>query len=277
MQRLAEEIRCKDETIGFVPTMGYLHEGHLSLVRASKTECDVTVVSIFVNPTQFGPSEDLDRYPQDFERDRGVLESLGVDILFAPVRDYLYPPDFSTVLRVEKLTDRLCGASRPWHFPGVILVVAKMFNLVRPHIAFFGQKDYQQCLVVQRMTRDLEFGIEIRICPIVREADGLAMSSRNVYLSPEQRKSAIVLVRSLSEANKAFCSGETDPARLVARMKKTLGSAPEARVDYADVVDAETLEPVSTIQSRAVALVAVFFGQTRLIDNHILGEPLDKP
>lgn len=275
MQRAAEELRHDRKRIGFVPTMGYLHEGHLSLVRASRRECAVTTASIFVNPTQFGPSEDLDRYPRDFERDRHLLETEGVDILFAPVRSALYPEGFATTVFVERITQRLCGASRPWHFPGVALVVAKLFNIVRPHAAYFGQKDYQQCLVVERMTQDLDFGIEIRRCPIVREPDGLAMSSRNVYLSLEERRKATALVRSLVTVNQAFLGGERSGSCLEALLNGVLETTRGARVDYAEVVDASSLEPVSRIEGHAAALVAVFFGKTRLIDNHILGEPLE--
>jgi pantoate--beta-alanine ligase len=275
MQLAAEELRCSGKRIGFVPTMGYLHEGHLSLVRASRHECEVTAASIFLNPTQFGPAEDLERYPQDFERDKRMLEAEGVDLLFAPVRSNLYPEGFSTTVRVDRLSQRLCGASRPWHFPGVALVVAKLLNLVRPHVAFFGQKDYQQCLVVERMVQDLDFGVEIRRCPIVREPDGLAMSSRNVYLSPEEREEATVLIRSLAAVNQAFLHGERSGPCLEALLREVLGTAPGARVDYAEVVDARSLEPVSQIEGSATALVAVFFGKTRLIDNHVLGEPLE--
>lgn len=275
MQLAAEELRFSRKRTGFVPTMGYLHEGHLSLVRASRRECDVTTASIFVNPTQFGPAEDLGRYPQDFERDRRMLEAEGVDLLFAPVRSDLYPEGFSTTVRVDRLTQRLCGASRPWHFPGVALVVAKLFNIVRPHVAFFGQKDYQQCLVVKRMVQDLDFGVEIRRCPIVREPDGLAMSSRNVYLSPEERQEATVLIRSLAAVNQAFLHGERSGPCLEALLREVLETAPGARVDYAEVVDASSLEPVTRIEGQATALVAAFFGKTRLIDNHVLGEPLE--
>lgn len=274
MQALAEKIRLEGKQIGFVPTMGFLHEGHLTLVRACKTHSDVTVVSIFVNPTQFGPAEDLDRYPRDFERDRDLLEKQGVDILFAPVKDQLYPEGFSTDLRVEKVTERLCGASRPWHFPGVALIVCKLFHLVRPHEAFFGQKDYQQCLVIKRMVRDLDFGIRIHIVPTVREKDGLAMSSRNKYLSAQDRAQAVALVKALAVANRLYQAGERSADRLSAALSEALRDVPDARIDYAEVLDAETLAPATAETRTLVAALAVFFGTTRLIDNHILGESL---
>ena len=274
IQSRMEGIRMEGKRIGFVPTMGYLHEGHLSLVRASMAQCDITVVSIFVNPTQFGPSEDLDRYPRDFERDCDLLENEGVEILFNPVKDHLYPKDFSTEVRVGKVTERLCGASRPWHFPGVALIVCKLFHLVKPHAVFFGQKDYQQCLVIKRMVRDLDFGIEIHVVPTVREEDGLAMSSRNKYLSPEERSKAVVLVKALAATNRLYRQGERSPERLSATLKKSLQEVSHARIDYAEVLDAETLAPVTSATQRMVAALAVFFGPTRLIDNHILGEDL---
>lgn len=275
MRKLAETLRAEGKTLGFVPTMGALHEGHLSLVRASRGECQVTVASIFVNPTQFGPQEDFERYPRTFERDRELLEREGCNLLFAPTRAALYPEGFATTVRVERMTDRLCGASRPDFLPGVTLVVAKLFNLARPHVAFFGQKDYQQCLVVRRMAEDLDFGVEVRICPIVREADGLAMSSRNRYLSVAERTQATVLVRALVEANRAYISGERSVGRVIDSMRQVLCTVPEARVDYVEVMDAETLERLERIEGRAVALLALYLGETRLIDNHILGEALD--
>jgi pantoate--beta-alanine ligase len=273
MQRLADQFRREGKRIGFVPTMGYLHEGHLSLVREARNECEVVVASIFVNPTQFGPSEDLDRYPRDLDRDTELLEREGTDILFAPVKAILYAPGFSTTVRVENLTETLCGASRPWHFPGVALIVCKLFNLVVPNIAYFGQKDYQQALVIRRMTRDLDFGIEIRVCPIVRETDGLAMSSRNTYLTVEERKQAALLSGALGEANRRYLSGERRSSVLKEKMREILGRATLGKIDYVEVVDAVTLEGVETIESDAVALVAVYFSKARLIDNHVLGKP----
>ncbi len=274
IQSRMEGIRMEGKRIGFVPTMGYLHEGHLSLVSASKAQCDITVVSIFVNPTQFGPAEDLDRYPRDMERDCDLLKNEGVEILFSPVKDQLYPKDFSTEVKVGKVTERLCGASRPWHFPGVALIVCKLFHLVKPHAAFFGQKDYQQCLVIKRMVRDLDFGIEIHVVPTVREEDGLAMSSRNKYLSAEERSKAVVLVKALAAVNRLYRQGERSPEHLSATLRKSLQEVSQARIDYAEVLDAETLAPVTSETQRMVAALAVFFGSTRLIDNHILGENL---
>jgi pantoate--beta-alanine ligase len=273
MQRLADQFRREGKRIGFVPTMGYLHEGHLSLVRAARTECETVVASIFVNPTQFGPSEDFDRYPQDLDRDSRLLEREGADILFTPVKANLYAPDFATTVRVENLAENLCGASRPWHFPGVALVVCKLFNLVAPNVAYFGQKDYQQSLVIRRMTRDLDFGIEIRVCPIVRETDGLAMSSRNTYLTVEERKQATQLSGALQEANRLYLAGERKVSVLRKTMREILGRATLGKIDYSEVVDAVTLEEVEAIESEAVALVAVFFEKARLIDNHVLGKP----
>jgi pantoate--beta-alanine ligase len=242
------------------------------------------VVSIFVNPTQFGPAEDLDRYPQDFERDCRLLVEGQVDILFAPVRENLYPQGFCTEVKVTGITNHLCGASRPWHFPGVALIVCKLFNLVRPHITWFGQKDYQQCQVIRRMTLDLDFDIEIRIGAIVRETDGLAMSSRNKYLSPEERSQATVLYRALQEANRLWNDGEHCSNRLISRMQEIIAQASLARVDYINIVDADKLVPVeefpapvegelstqSPVQQSQVVALAVFFGKTRLIDNIIL-------
>ncbi len=274
MQALSESLRMERKRIGLVPTMGYLHEGHLTLVRTSKAHCDATVVSIFVNPSQFGPAEDLDRYPRDFERDRDLLEREGVDVLFAPVKDHLYPEGFSTEVRVGKVTDRLCGASRPWHFPGVALIVCKLFHLVKPHAAFFGQKDYQQFLVIQRMVRDLDFGIDIHMVPTVREKDGLAMSSRNKYLSPGDRAQAVALVKALAAANRLYMAGERSPECLSVALGEPFKTIPQARIDYAEVLDADTLAPVIPETQKMVAALAVFFGTTRLIDNHILGNDL---
>ena len=272
MQAFSEEARCKGKKIGFVPTMGYLHEGHLSLVRLSRRDCDLTITSIYVNPTQFGPSEDLERYPRDLDRDHELLGRVGNEVLFYPDDDSMYPPGFQTEVRVKSLTDSLCGASRPWHFPGVTLVVAKLFNIVRPHLAYFGQKDYQQAQVLRRMTEDLNFGIQIVMGPIVRETDGLAMSSRNAYLSDEEREQAIVLSLALKKANRLYLEGDRDCSRLKETMRAVLERAPRGRVDYCEIVDAETLAPVEHIEKPSVAALAVYFGKTRLIDNHILGE-----
>jgi pantoate--beta-alanine ligase len=273
VQRLADLLRCEGKRIGVVPTMGYLHEGHLSLVRAARAECDAVVATIFVNPTQFGPNEDLAAYPRDMERDKKLLTAEGTDYLFAPVKDSLYPEGFATRVEVDRLTDTLCGASRPWHFPGVALIVCKLFNIVKPHFAYFGQKDFQQAQTIRRMVLDLDFDLEVRVCPIVREPDGLAMSSRNAYLSEEERKQATVLYRALGVANEMYVSGERDAAVIKARMAESIGSTPLGKLDYAEVVDSETLHPIDKLEGKPVALVAAQFGRSRLIDNHLLGEP----
>ncbi|MCA9409946.1 MAG: pantoate--beta-alanine ligase [Candidatus Omnitrophica bacterium] len=273
MQAFSDEARARGKRIGFTPTMGYLHEGHLSLVRASKADNDLTVASIYVNPTQFGPTEDLEKYPRDLARDQELLEHAGCEALFYPDNESMYPPGFQTELRVKSITDHLCGASRPWHFPGVALIVAKLFNMVKPHRAYFGQKDYQQARVIRRMVIDLNFDLEVVVCPIVRETDGLAMSSRNAYLSDEEREQAIVLSQALEEANEMYREGERDALKLKNRISLTIQRAPLAKIDYCEVVDGETIQPIERVEGTGVAALAVFFGKTRLIDNHILGEP----
>lgn len=275
MLSFSDEARARGKRIGFIPTMGFLHEGHLSLVRASKQECDLTVTSIYVNPTQFGPSEDFERYPRDVARDQELLERTGAHVLFYPTNDAMYPHGFQTEVRVTRLTEHLCGASRPWHFPGVALIVAKLFNLVKPHRAYFGQKDLQQSRVISRMAEDLNFDVEIVVCPIVRETDGLAMSSRNAYLSDEERDQAMVLSQALKRANRLFLQGERSAPLLKEVMRSVLERASGARIDYCEIVDGDSLEPVEQTSTRSAAALAVFFGKTRLIDNHILGEPLE--
>lgn len=275
MQSFSDEARAKGKRIGFVPTMGFLHEGHLSLVRASKQDCDLTVASIYVNPTQFGPAEDFERYPRDVARDQELLERAGNQVLFYPHDDAMYPYGFQTEVRVTRVTEHLCGASRPWHFPGVALIVAKLFNMVKPHRAYFGQKDLQQTRVIRRMAEDLNFDVEVVVCPIVRETDGLAMSSRNAYLSDEERNQSMVLSQALKQANRLYQSGVRDAAVLKDAMRSIIDRASIARVDYCEIVDGETLEPAVRVGPGGAAALAVFFGKTRLIDNHILGEPLD--
>jgi len=250
--------------------MGYLHEGHLSLVRRARQECESVVVSIFVNPAQFGPGEDLARYPRDLERDLHLLEPLGVDLLWAPTEEVMYPPGFQTWVEVEGLTRPLEGAARPGHFRGVTTVVAKLFNAVQPQVAYFGQKDAQQATVIRRMTQDLNFPIEIVVCPTVREADGLAMSSRNVYLDPQQRRAATVLYRALSAARAAYDGGERQAERLRQVMRQVLASEPLAQVQYVSCADYETLEELEQVRGRALLSLAVFIGKTRLIDNFVL-------
>ena len=258
-------------SVGLVPTMGYLHEGHLSLVRRAREDCDHVIVSIFVNPTQFGPREDLSKYPRDLERDLGLLAPLGVDLVWMPTAEIMYPPGYQTWVEVEAITRPLEGSMRPGHFRGVTTVVAKLFNAVRPHRAYFGQKDAQQAAVIRQMTRDLSYPIEIVVCPIVREPDGLAMSSRNVYLDPEQRKAATVLSRSLHAAQEMYEHGERDAENLRATMKEVLASEPLAQVQYVSCADYDTLEELESVTGKALLSLAVFVGKTRLIDNLVLG------
>ncbi len=260
-----------DGRLGLVPTMGYLHEGHLSLARRAREECDSVVASIFVNPTQFGPTEDLSKYPRDLDRDLSLLDAAGVDLVWTPDNETIYPPDFSTWVEVEGLTRPLEGAARPGHFRGVTTVVAKLFNAVQPQAAYFGQKDAQQAAVVRKMTRDLNFPVEIVVCPTVRETDGLAMSSRNSYLSPEERKSAVVLFRALTAAREAFERGERDAESLRKVMSATLASEPRARTQYVSCADYDTLEELATVTGKALLSMAVFIGKTRLIDNFVVG------
>ncbi|NQU08554.1 MAG: pantoate--beta-alanine ligase [Candidatus Abyssubacteria bacterium] len=273
MQALADKMRREGLRIGLVPTMGFLHEGHASLIRAAAKQTDAVVLSIFVNPTQFGPDEDLDAYPRDFERDEQIAVSEGADCIFYPTPDNMYGPGYQTYVTVERLTRSHCGASRSVHFRGVATVCAKLFNVVLPHKAFFGQKDYQQCAVIRRMVKDLNMNLEIVVVPTVRESDGLAMSSRNAYLSPGQRKEALCLFEALQLAKDMAKSGESDAKKIVAAMRGYIEGRPSARIDYVSVADADTLEELDTITGRAVALLAVFIGKTRLIDNEIITAP----
>lgn len=267
MKALAREWRREGRRVGFVPTMGYLHEGHLSLVRESKGRADVTVVSIFVNPTQFGPNEDFAKYPRDLAQDSAFLKEAGVDALFYPEASEIYPPGYRTYVEVEGLQDRLCGRSRPGHFKGVATVVLKLFEIVSPDFAFFGAKDAQQVLIIKRLAADLDLDVEIVTCPIVREADGLALSSRNAYLDPAGRRAARVLSTSLRWAEKAVAAGERDAARLVSGIRAIIDAEPLARVDYVEAVNPETLDPVAELRGEALVALAVFIGPTRLIDN----------
>ncbi len=257
-------------TVGLVPTMGYLHEGHLSLIRRAHEECDHVVVSIFVNPTQFGPKEDLSRYPRDLDRDVKLIEPY-TDLLWTPTAEVMYPQGYQTWVEVEAMTKPLEGAMRPGHFRGVTTVVAKLFNAVQPHKAYFGQKDAQQVAVIRQMVRDLNFPLEIIVCPTTREADGLAMSSRNVYLDPEQRKGATVLFRSLSAARELYEAGERDAEKIRTKMKEVLSSEPLAEPQYVSCADYDTLEELVEIKGKALLSMAVYFGKTRLIDNFVLG------
>ncbi|MCZ6679757.1 MAG: pantoate--beta-alanine ligase [Candidatus Poribacteria bacterium] len=260
--------RAEGKQIGLVPTMGFLHEGHLSLVRGARTDSDFVVVSIFVNPTQFGPSEDFGSYPRDFEQDRRLLVVEGVDLIFAPTVEEMYPPGSVTAVEVAgQLTKGLCGASRPSHFYGVTTVVSKLFNIVSPHRAYFGQKDAQQLAVIQRMVADLNFDIEIVPMPTVRESDGLAMSSRNRYLSPEARRAATVLYRSLQLAKERIEDGERTSAKIIDAMRELIEREKPARIDYIELVDTNRLEPQELVHGEMLIALAVFVGQTRLIDN----------
>jgi len=268
MQRVARDIKHRGR-IGFVPTMGYLHEGHLRLVRAARRQSDFVVVSIFVNPIQFGPKEDYRRYPRDFSRDRRLLRSAGADFVFYPEVTDMYPEGFATYVEVERLGEGLCGKSRPGHFRGVTTVVAKLFNIVLPDVAVFGAKDAQQAFVIRRMTRDLGFPTRIAILQTAREKDGLAMSSRNVYLTPEQRAEAPVLYRSLSLAKRLIGQGERSAAKVKAAMRRLIRKT-SGRIDYVEMVDTDELRPVRTIKGETLVALAVFFGKTRLIDNTIV-------
>ena len=268
-----KNIRAKfTGTVGFVPTMGYLHQGHLELVRQSKANNEFTVVSIFVNPTQFGPKEDFAKYPRDTPRDLVLLEKVGTDFVFMPMPSDMYPPDFNTWVDVQQVTQRLEGAARPGHFRGVATIVAKLFNIVQPTRAYFGQKDAQQCIVIRKMVRDLAMPLEIVIEPTVREPDGLAMSSRNVYLSPEMRQQATVLYRSLQLAERLWQQGERDAVKIRAVMTAMIQQQPLAQIEYIDIADTDTLAELSTIGQTALISMVVRFGTTRLLDNIILGQ-----
>lgn len=262
--------RRQGRSIGFVPTMGFLHEGHLSLLRRARTANDLVVLSIFVNPLQFGAGEDFEEYPRDLERDAVLAAGTGCDIIFAPSARDMYPKDYATFVDVDRLTSGLCGASRPGHFRGVTTVVSKLFNIVAPDRAYFGQKDAQQAIVIRRMATDLNMNLEIEVLPIVREADGLAMSSRNAYLSKHEREAATVLYRSLCLAQQKIAAGETDAGTLKQLIKAVITSEPLAQIDYIAIVDAETLLAPEQLENRVLIALAVRFGKTRLIDNIIV-------
>ena len=265
------DARSAHQRVGLVPTMGALHAGHLSLVRAAKAQTDAVLVSIFVNPLQFGPKEDLNKYPRTFEHDCALLEKEGVDFVFAPsVAEMNPPPGAITYVQVGGLSDRLDGVSRPGHFRGVTTVVAKLFHIVEPDRAFFGQKDAAQCAIIRRMVRDLNFAVEIVVCPIVREPDGLAMSSRNAYLNAEERRQSLVLSRALRRIEQVFAAGERDAAKLLAAGRELLATVPAVRLDYLSVVDPDSLEPVREVQHPTLVALAAWVGSTRLIDNVLL-------
>jgi len=273
MRAESRAIRGAGKRLGFVPTMGALHEGHLSLVRAARSSSDLVVASIFVNPTQFGANEDLAKYPRSFERDRELLQGERVELLFAPSVEEMYPAGAVTWVTVEGLSDKLDGRSRPGHFRGVTTVVAKLFHVVQPDAAFFGQKDAAQVAIIRRMVRDLNLPVEIVVCPIVRAADGLAMSSRNAYLDPDERKRALVLQRSLLRAEHLAETGERNAARLVAAGREEIDKESSVRLDYFEIVNPDTLDPLEDISGGGLVAVAAVVGGTRLIDNILLGNP----
>jgi pantoate--beta-alanine ligase len=269
--RAAVRAACgENRRLGFVPTMGALHEGHLSLLRGAKSQTDVVAASIFVNPTQFGPNEDFAKYPRTFERDCALLKNEGVDLLFVPSTEEMYPKGAVTWVTVEGLSDKLCGRSRPGHFRGVTTVVSKLFHIVEPDMAFFGQKDAVQLVLIRRMVSDLNMPVEIVGCPIVREEDGLAMSSRNAYLSAKERQSALALNHSLQEIKERFDAGERDSEKLISAGMKIFRREPSARLDYLEIVHPETLDPVPSVTGAALVAAATFVGTTRLIDNIML-------
>ena len=270
MSTLVKILKKEGKSIGLVPTMGYLHEGHLSLSRGAKKHTDVVVMSIFVNPLQFGPKEDFQKYPRDLKRDEALAASAGVDVIFTPSADEMYPAGYSTYVNVEGMTDTLCGATRPGHFKGVTTVVAKLFEIVRPDIAYFGQKDAQQAMIVKKMAADLNMGLEVKVMPIVRESDGLAMSSRNVYLSVSERKDALVLNAALKKADEMIKSGERNPKKIIRAMEEMIEGVECARVDYISAVDAATMKEVKAISGETLIALAIFIGKTRLIDNIVV-------
>src|SRR5262245_41739744 len=270
VRTFSRAVRRSGKLVGFVPTMGALHEGHLSLVRAARSQSDVVVVSIFVNPTQFGPKEDFSKYPRTLEADSALLGPEKVDYVFHPPVQEMYPAGASAWVNVEGICDKLDGRSRPGHFRGVTTVVSKLFNIVQPDLAFFGQKDAAQAAIIRKMVRDLSFDVDIVVCPIIREPDGLAMSSRNVYLNPEQRKQATVLYRSLMRVQALAAQGESDSGRLSAAGKEVIAEIPAVRLDYFEIVGPDTLDPVSDTSGGALIAVAAYVGETRLIDNILM-------
>lgn len=272
MQALSERKRIEGNVIGFVPTMGALHEGHLSLIREARRQTDIVIVSIFVNPAQFGPQEDYENYPRDLKGDTKKVASAGGDIIFAPSAKEIYPEGYLTYVNVERITETLCGISRPGHFRGVTTIVTKLFNIVKPHKAFFGQKDYQQSVVIKRMVKDLNMDIDIIVLPTVRESDGLAMSSRNSYLSQKERKAATILYRSLLMASDMVKNGERNSKKIYSEMKKVIEREPLAGIDYVAITDPDTLQDIDEIKGKTLIALAVRIGSTRLIDN-ILIEP----
>ncbi len=267
IRKLVKAARAKGKTIGFVPTMGALHIGHISLIEAAARQTDFIIVSIFVNPTQFGPSEDFEKYPRPFDKDLEICKKHGVDVVFAPMPQEIYPGKNLTWVNVEKLTEPLCGQFRPGHFRGVTTVCAKLFNIVAPDMAFFGQKDAQQAIVIKRMAADLNMPLEIVVCPTIREPDGLAVSSRNQYLTRQQRKGATLIYKSLQKCRETIEAGVTNNKKIIDQMRKILNQIPSAKIEYISIVNAETLESIDQVAGKVLAAVAVKVGSTRLIDN----------
>ena len=270
VRKLVKAARSDGKVIGLVPTMGALHTGHISLIEAAVKKCGFVVVSIFVNPTQFGPSEDFEKYPRPIEADLEICKKAGVDIVFAPATEQMYPQESFTWVNVEKLTEQLCGRSRPWHFRGVTTVCAKLFNMVAPDVAFFGQKDAQQAIVIRRMVADLNMPLEIVVCPTVRESSGLAVSSRNQYLTEQEKKDAAYIYKSLEEGRKLAESGVIDCGEIIAKMRDILNKVPAIKIEYVSIADAETAQPIDSITGKVLIAVAVKIGSTRLIDNILL-------
>jgi pantoate--beta-alanine ligase len=275
MQQHCESLRLQGKRISFVPTMGYLHEGHLDLMREGRRLGDYLIISIFVNPTQFGPAEDLDKYPRDFEGDEKRAASVGVDAIFYPTSEEMYPPNYQTYVTVEDVTKNLCGQSRPIHFRGVATVCAKLFNIVKPHWAIFGRKDFQQLVTIRQMVRDLNMDLDIVGLETTRERDGLAMSSRNAYLKPDERESALSLSRSLLHAKGLYEAGERDAGAIIKELQDIIAVQRSTKIDYIKICDANTMEDIDTIDRESVLALAVWVGSTRLIDNYVFGRPLN--
>jgi pantoate--beta-alanine ligase len=276
MQSYSESIRMEGDTMAFVPTMGYFHEGHLFLMKEANKLADCVVVSIYVNPTQFGPQEDFSKYPRDLDRDLKMAESVNVDVVFYPSDKEMYPAYYQTYINVEKVTQNLCGMSRPGHFRGVTTVCNKLFNIVKPHFAVFGKKDFQQFIIIKRMVEDLNMDLQIIGLPTVRETDGLAMSSRNKYLKKNERPSALTLFRTLKLAQKLYSNGETKSSVIINEGESLIKRAPHTAIDYIKICDIKTLNDVDKIKSQSVMALAVKVGKTRLIDNHVFGEKLER-
>jgi pantoate--beta-alanine ligase len=275
MQKYSESVRNSGKIVSFVPTMGYLHQGHLSLMEEGRRRGDCLVTSIYVNPTQFGPNEDLAKYPRDFERDQELCEKVGVDVIFYPSNEEMYPEYYQTYVTVEEVTNNLCGLSRPGHFRGVATVCAKLFNMVKPHVSIFGKKDFQQLVTIKRMVKDLNMDLEIVGLSTFREPDGLAMSSRNIYLKPEERESALTLSRSLLHAKGLYDRGERDAAIIIGEVRRIIEAKPHTRIDYIQICDTNTMKDVDFIKGESVIALAVRVGVARLIDNYVFGENLD--